>query len=88
MINHGPGDCKVGFSANGVNGAEGINSYFTVGTPSTSGSSNVIKLDVKVSGVYLLGSTNVDVLAGLTSVLAYRTSGSAGSNWSGSSGVG
>jgi len=95
VINNDPvNDCKVAFSVSGLTGSS---NYFTV--PSMSGSvttahgdtSNVAHsgiLELKVSSIFLSGSTNVDVVAGLTKVAANATWGSEGPNWSGSSGVG
>ena len=45
-------------------------------------------LELKVSSIVLSGSTNVDVVAGLTSIATIRTATATGPNWSGSAGVG
>ena len=87
-------DCKVAFSQTGMTGS---NNYFTV--PSLSGSVSTAYgntanaadsgvLELKVSSIWISGSTNVDVVAGLTTISSGRTTTSAGVNWSGSSGVG
>ena len=82
--------CRVGFSVTGVTGSF---NYFTVGKasaadlPSDSGA-----LELKVSAVWVSGSTDVDIIAGLTGIPASRVSTGtppgAGPNWSGSAGVG
>ncbi len=82
--------CRVGFSVTGVTGSF---NYFTVGKasaadlPSDSGA-----LELKVAAVTVSGSTDVDIIAGLTGIPAIRVSTGtppgAGPNWSGSSGVG
>jgi hypothetical protein len=69
---------KVGYSKNGVD----TDMYYTV----QSGSS--ARLEVKVGEIWLKGSSNCDVAAGLTSIDRVRASGSYGPSWSGSSGVG
>ena len=73
--------CRVGFSELGV---EGTN-YFTVkaGTASE-------RFEVKVSQVWLSGSDDADVFAGLTGISPDRITNTSpsGSNWSGSLGVG
>jgi hypothetical protein len=77
---------KVGFSKLGVNGANGDNFYFTVGTEEFS---NV--LDLKVTQLWISGSDNVEVLAGLTGILTDTIDCDAnspdGSNWSGSANI-
>lgn len=81
-------DCKVAFSLSGMTGS---NNYFTVPKADVDangaiGDSGVLEL--KVSAIWLSGSTDVDVVAGLTSISAPRTATDAGTSWSGSSGVG
>ena len=83
--------CKVAFSLTGLTGS--VSNYFTVVSGSGSGSaarptygeSGV--LEMKVSSIWISGSTDVDIIAGLTSIEAFRTQTPTGSNWSGSSGV-
>ena len=79
-------DVKVGFSEAGVNGSN----FFTVpnlgGAPGLLASST--PLELKVSQIWISGSTDVDIVAGLTTIRPERTKTSAGSSWSGSSGVG
>ncbi len=79
-------DVKVGFSQNGVDN----NNFFTVpnlgGAPGLLATTHVLEL--KVTELWISGSTDVDVVAGLTSIQPQRTSGSTGPSWSGSAGVG
>jgi len=81
-------DCKVAFSVSGMTGSS---NYFTVAKADVdangaTGDSGC--LDLKVSSIWVSGSTDVDVVAGLTTIPAYRTKTDSGANWSGSSGVG
>ena len=85
--NNGTTDVKLGFSENGVEG----NNFITIQHTQTNqldGHSPVLEL--KVTEIWLLGSANVDVLAGLTSIDNNRITNisPSGSNWSGSAGVG
>jgi len=79
-------DVKIGFSENGLSG----NNFFTVpflgGAPGLLASSG--KIEVKVSEIWLTGSGDVDIVAGLTNIDSSRTSTAQGSSWSGSAGVG
>tara|TARA_Y100001937_G_scaffold100336_1_gene137299 strand:- start:6326 stop:6754 length:429 start_codon:yes stop_codon:yes gene_type:complete len=79
-------EVKVGFSKAGIQG----NNFFTVpelgGAPGLLATSH--QLELKVSEIWISGSTNVDVLAGLTTIPATRTTTTKGPSWSGSSGVG
>ena len=85
IINDGPADRKVGFSANGVANTN----YFLV--PATSSTE---PLYLKLSELHLDNATDVTIVAGLTNIPVARInnlSGSdniVGSNWSGSVGVG
>ena len=77
--------CKVGFSRNGLAGEN----YFIIGKGATSVPVESGRLELKVSALYLTGSSNVDVVAGLTTILPGSTSmGDDLPNWSCSSGVG
>ncbi len=77
--------CKVGFSANGIAAKQ----YFTVGeAPAANQPNNSGRLELKVSKLFLTGSTNIDIVAGLTTIPASRTTTNFGPSWSGSSGVG
>jgi len=81
---------KVAFSQEGILGTED-NYYFNVASGSTSG-----RLELKVSEIWLSGSNNMSVVAGLTTILPRSVaSGSAADpsngvfrSWSGSAGVG
>ena len=78
---------KVGFSQNGVDGTEPANRYFSL----YHGASGSIRLDMKLSAIWISGSTDVDVIAGLTSIPVSEINNPGispdGSNWSGSVGV-
>ena len=86
IVNRSATDCKVGFSENGVNGTN----YFVVnkldGVGAAKGHSP--RLELKVSEIWLKDGDPVDVVAGLTNIVASRTSTLSGSSWSGSAGVG
>tara|TARA_B100000941_G_C28390668_1_gene492477 strand:+ start:493 stop:915 length:423 start_codon:yes stop_codon:yes gene_type:complete len=88
VINNSTEDVRVGFSENGVSGSN----YFTVAKKSAnSGTSSSGRLELKCSEIWLYSPAvdgNVDVVAGLTSIDANKTSGSIGPSWSGSAGVG
>jgi len=82
---------KVGFSQLGLDGSN----YFTVfdrfNADSADRSSIFSPMELKVSEIYLTGSTNVEVIAGLTNIPVERVNNIApksGTNWSGSVGVG
>lgn len=88
VINHDNGasnHCRIGFSQTGVEGSN----YFRIGPQSAAeGTQNTGRLELKVSEIWLSGSTSVDIVAGLTSIPASRTTTTDGTSWSGSSGVG
>ena len=77
---------KIGFSQAGVLGSN----YFTIpkhmGSPGQLGHTS--PLELKVSQIWISGSRDVDIVAGLTSIRPEATSGSIGPSWSGSLGVG
>ena len=81
-------DLKVGFSSNGLAASD----YFTVPRADTNGrqTSHLPRLELKLTELYFTGSTNFDVVAGLTNLPTQRVDniGPVGSNWSGSVGVG
>ncbi|HCX13909.1 MAG TPA: hypothetical protein DGZ24_01175 [Rhodospirillaceae bacterium] len=83
--------CKVAFSLTGLTGS--ASNYFTVVSGSGSGSSAAPAygdsgvIELKVTQLWISGSTNVDVVAGLTSIDGIRTQTPEGASWSGSSGV-
>ena len=70
---------KVGFSQLGLDG----NNFFTVRK-----ATNSEVLDLKVSELYLTGSGNVTVCAGLTTIPVSRGRTDSGASFSGSVGVG
>ena len=80
-------DLRIGFSALGVAGTN----YYTIhrseknadGTTHHTG-----RLELKVSSVFISGSQDVDIIAGLTKIDRASTTTATGANWSGSSGVG
>jgi hypothetical protein len=78
---------RVAFSQNGLKGGN----HFTIGPKrdgSTARSSAEGPLEFKVSEIWISGSTDVDIVAGLTSIETAKCSGSSGTSWSGSIGVG
>ena len=85
VINHGAVACKVGFSEAGVDGGT---EYFRVSQKDNNKASYSQRLELKVTQLWLSGSPDVDIVAGLTTIPEKRTSGSAGPSFSGSVGVG
>ena len=99
IINHdNTRACEVGFSQIGLD----ENNSFTIG-PAYTGSAaaasspegygvsqSSIRLELKVSEVWLTGSTDIDIVAGLTGISNSRIANisPSGSSWSGSIGVG
>ena len=83
-------DLKVGFSSLGVQGTN----YFTIYNrqdPANADRSSICpRLELKLTEIYLTGSSNAEVIAGLTNIPVERVNniGTSGNNWSGSSGVG
>ena len=73
--------CRVAFSKNGCDGSSG-NYYLEVPSGSVSP-----RLEVKVTQIFLSGSSNMSVMAGLAGVanikLDHTTLSPSGSNWSG-----
>ena len=76
---------KVGFSEAGVSDST---SCFTIGKGSADLPTQSERLELKISQIWLSGSSDVDVLAGLTNIRPISVETSTGPNWSGSSGVG
>jgi len=76
---------KVAFS---VRGLESENNYFTVGKGAASIPVSTQVLDMKITELYMTGSSNVDIVAGLTSIKPQSAATTFGPNWSGSAGVG
>tara|TARA_Y100000034_G_scaffold72679_1_gene87589 strand:- start:821 stop:1252 length:432 start_codon:yes stop_codon:yes gene_type:complete len=77
--------CKVAFSLSGMTGS---NNYFTIDAAPTGDHKYSEIYDTKVSSIWISGSTDVQIVAGLTSILPNRTTTISGSNFSGSVGVG
>ena len=80
-------DLRIGFSENGVNGTN----YFTLHDTtnhSQDRASIIDPLELKVAEIWLSGSRNVEVIAGLTNIPVDRITNisPSGSNWSGSYG--
>jgi hypothetical protein len=84
VINADPTPLKVGFSQAGV---EGTN-FLIVDASGSAGYGKSEVYELKVSQVWLSGSSQCGVLAGLTSIPASRTTTDSGPSWSGSAGVG
>ena len=84
IINNDSNDVQVGFSENGLAGTN----YFTVNGTSGNEQNQTETLELKVSELYLTGSGDIDIVAGLTNIDAKRTSTDTGTSWSGSVGVG
>lgn len=77
---------KVGFSRRGLDSEK---NYFTVGEAAAANQPSVSeRLELKVSELHITGSTNIDIVAGLTTIPSERTTTESGPNWSGSAGVG
>ena len=85
VVVHNPttGSLRVGFSENGVHPAKSHNNYFTVPAGGTTP-----RLELKVSQIWLVGTAKADVVAGLTGIGPASVRTDAGSNWTGSAGVG
>jgi len=85
---------RIGFSSGGVAGIEtnaGSGNRF-LEVPPTSGSGPV-RLELKLTQLFLSGSDNCSLIAGLTGIAVtgindVKTNSPSGSNWSGSVGVG
>jgi len=83
-------DLKVGFSSNGVNGITG-NHFFTLHDTTNNSqdrASIMGRLELKVTEIWLSGSRNAEVIAGLTNIPNQRIDNISpdGVNWSGSHG--
>ena len=96
VVNHAAADCRVGFSENAVNGG-GVTgggskrNYFVLEAAVNNVSTTIGPLDLKVTQLWLSGSTDVDVIAGLTYIDASDINNPnvspQGVNWSGSAGA-
>jgi hypothetical protein len=84
IINKSASPVKVGFSEVGVDGTNN----FVVDASGSNGYGISPVYELKVSQVWLSGSTNVDLIAGLTGINAASAETTTGPNWSGSAGVG
>jgi hypothetical protein len=83
---------RIGFSSGGVAGlpTQPENRFIEVAPTSGSGP---VRLDLKLTQVFLSGSDNCSVIAGLTgidpdTINLVKANSPSGSNWSGSSGIG
>ena len=89
-----PNVVRVGFSQNGVNrkGPSPKGKYIVLGAATANGGpAQIGPLDLKVTQIWLSGSTNVDVIAGLTYIdktdINNISVSPQGANWSGSAGA-
>ncbi len=86
IINNDTGNAvKVGFSRRGLDTEK---NFFTIGKGATGQPTASERLELKVSELHITGSTNVDIIAGLTTIPSERTQTTTGPSWSGSAGVG
>ena len=79
VVNSDSNGAKVAFSQLGLSG----DNFFRV-----KGDTDSARLELKISELYLTGSSNLTVVAGLTTIPISRVSGSTGPSFSGSVGVG
>jgi len=79
VINSDSNSAKAAFSENGLNGTN----FFRI-----KNGTETARLELKISELYLTGSGNLTVVAGLTTIKPERLSGSIGPSFSGSVGVG
>jgi hypothetical protein len=84
VINYSTTPLRVGFSQTGVEGAN----FISIPASGSTGYGKSDIYELKVSQVWLSGSTSTGVIAGLTSIPAGRTTTDDGPSWSGSAGVG
>jgi hypothetical protein len=82
--NGGAADVRVGFSQNGVLGSN----YFVLNNKNSNREGASARLELKVSELWISGSNDVSVCAGLTTIPVSRVSSSTGPSFSGSVGVG
>ena len=83
-------DLKVGFSQNGVEGTNYFWLYNRYNNSSQDRSSILPPLKLKLTEIWVSGSDDVEIIAGLTNIPVERINNisPSGSNWSGSIGVG
>jgi len=87
IVNHGTtGHLTASFSEAGL--ANGYHFKVNNDGGSGKGTNRSGVLELKVSEMWFTGSANFDVVAGLTSIPASRTTTADGTSWSGSAGVG
>ena len=91
VTNNGTTNAHVGFSESGV---EGTN-YFKIGKAGGADLTAVSpRIEMKLTEIWVSGSSDISIVAGLTSIPTERINNLSGSgnivgnNWSGSSGVG
>ena len=85
VINHDTNELTGAFSEAGLAGGNHFKLHRTHGTNEGYYSP---AFELKVSELWFTGSANFDVIAGLTSIPASRTTTDDGPSWSGSAGVG
>ena len=87
IINHGATELTCSFSENGLSGNNHFKLHRTHGSNEGYYSP---RLELKVTELWFSGSTNFDVVAGLTGLPVERITNisPSGSNWSGSIGIG
>tara|TARA_R110000851_G_scaffold13056_2_gene44842 strand:+ start:900 stop:1319 length:420 start_codon:yes stop_codon:yes gene_type:complete len=89
VINKAATPVNIGFSQIGVtNDPAGGTNFLQVNASGSGGYGKSEVYEIKISELWLSGSTSVDVIAGLTTVPVARASGSTGPSFSGSVGVG
>ena len=87
ITNHdGSNELTASFSQAGLSGGN----HFKIHEAQTSGKASGYSpvLELKVSEMWFTGSVDFDIVAGLTSIPASRTTTADGTSWSGSAGVG
>ena len=77
------GSLRVGFSSAGVDPGGSANNYLTVPAGATTP-----RLEVKVSQIWLVGTAEASIMAGLTSIDPSRVQTSDAASWKGTDGVG
>ena len=92
VVNHdGSNDCKIGFSERGIRDDDvigGGTNFLRIPTAAAGENTNSMRLELKIGELWLSGSNDVDIMAGLTNIDVSKVSGSIGPSWSGSAGVG
>jgi len=86
VINHDNTHLRVGFSQAGVDGTN----YFRCGPETGAEGTQSVSLELKLTEIWFSGSTDFDLVVGLTNIPVERVTNvsPSGSNWSGSVGVG